>query len=286
MSDNEKRDTLPFRWIGRLPIYATTVLVMVELVGMFLVVFHATASSQGEWGTISTFGFSPWAFWKDWSLWQLVTYPWLNFPHFFFIVGLFFLYQFGLGLETFFGRPTYLKICVLLMLVPPLVKTIWWACGANTLPLHGNYELVIGIFVAYATLYPNVEQWNWITMKWLAFAGIVLASLMYFPRHDWQGLSVLWSTCAAAYALVRYERGQWTLPSLSLPSRRPKLRVLPKPSTPPRPMPKVEMDKTTADSEVDALLDKIAKSGIASLTPAEKARLEKAREELLKKERR
>ena len=39
----------------------------------------------------------------------------------------------------------------------------------------------------------------------------------------------------------------------------------------------------TATSEVDALLDKIAQSGIGSLTEKERARLESARAELLKK---
>jgi hypothetical protein len=37
-------------------------------------------------------------------------------------------------------------------------------------------------------------------------------------------------------------------------------------------------------AEVDALLDKIAKSGFASLTVAERARLDAARVELLKKD--
>jgi hypothetical protein len=75
------------------------------------------------------------------------------------------------------------------------------------------------------------------------------------------------------------------MPSLRMPRRRPKLRVLPKPSSPPRAIPRVELAETAADTEVDALLDKIAKTGLASLTASERARLEKAREELLKKER-
>jgi hypothetical protein len=40
------------------------------------------------------------------------------------------------------------------------------------------------------------------------------------------------------------------------------------------------------DSDVDALLDKIAKSGLASLSREDRAKLEKAREALLKKEQR
>jgi len=45
---------------------------------------------------------------------------------------------------------------------------------------------------------------------------------------------------------------------------------------------RVGLDKS-ATSEVDALLDKIAQSGIGSLTAKERARLESARAELLKR---
>jgi hypothetical protein len=38
--------------------------------------------------------------------------------------------------------------------------------------------------------------------------------------------------------------------------------------------------------DTDALLDKIAKSGLASLTPKERSQLEKASQELSKKDRR
>jgi hypothetical protein len=45
-----------------------------------------------------------------------------------------------------------------------------------------------------------------------------------------------------------------------------------------------EVEEEEANSEVDALLDKIAKSGIGSLTAKERKRLEKAREDLMKRE--
>jgi hypothetical protein len=45
-----------------------------------------------------------------------------------------------------------------------------------------------------------------------------------------------------------------------------------------------EEEEDEPTSEVDALLDKIAKSGIGSLTAKERKRLEKAREDLMKRE--
>ena len=44
-----------------------------------------------------------------------------------------------------------------------------------------------------------------------------------------------------------------------------------------------DIDFIECESEVDALLDKIAQSGIGSLTAKERARLESARAELLKR---
>jgi hypothetical protein len=63
--------------------------------------------------------------------------------------------------------------------------------------------------------------------------------------------------------------------------RKPKLRLLPPLEQPPGP----KRAKGTS-GDVDDLLDKIAKSGLHSLTAKEKARLQAAREELLRKERR
>ena len=54
--------------------------------------------------------------------------------------------------------------------------------------------------------------------------------------------------------------------------------VVPKPVAPPR----TEREVATM-AEVDALLDKIAVSGIGSLTPKERAKLEAAREDLMKR---
>jgi hypothetical protein len=76
-------------------------------------------------------------------------------------------------------------------------------------------------------------------------------------------------------------------PKISLGRKKPQLRVVPdlvrtvepKRVDPVRPR---VLDQT-ATSEVDALLDKIAQTGIGSLTEKDRARLESARAELLKK---
>ena len=100
---------------------------------------------------------------------------------------------------------------------------------------------------------------------------------MAISSRDLVGLITLWSTIGFAYGFVRFQQGHFRLPSFRFGRRTPKLRVLPdldrKPDT----------VRDTSMAEVDALLDKIAKSGIGSLTAKERARLDAARNDLLKK---
>ncbi len=282
MADSyEKRDTLPLTWIGRVPIYAATVVAALEVIG--LIVFAVLRAAHVP---LYYFAFSPVYFWKQYGLWTLLTYPLISEPNFFSLFSVYFIYRYGCDLEGYLGRRVFLRILFLLILLQPLICTAIWLMTGGNPGVVGNYAIAIGIFIACATLYPNAEVWNWMPMKWVAFAGLFLCALSFVPDHDWLGLSLLLAVAGAAHALVRYERGHWAMPQFRLPTRKPKLRVLPKPSAAPRRIPREELIEDTAtDSEVDLLLDKIAKSGIASLTAGERARLEKARQELLKRER-
>lgn len=260
----------PITWFRRVPVYLTTILIALLTLGMFATVFLATARAD-----VSLFAFAPPDFWRRGWLWQLFTYPLINPPSFFFLFGLFFFYWFGTDVERYLGRSRYLKLFLLLLATPPLVSTLWWWSGISA-GCYGSINLTIGYFVAFATLYPNLEYWGWITMKWLAFAGIVLSSMNYLPGHDWPGLTDLLATCGASFGYIRFLQGGG---SVEMPEgikrifrRRPKFRVVPR----------EEMDDDPLDS-IDPLLDKISKHGISSLTARERRQLERARENLLKK---
>ena len=66
---------------------------------------------------------------------------------------------------------------------------------------------------------------------------------------------------------------------------KPKLRIVPRRRDPEEALTRADFEDDEPESEMDALLDKIARNGLASLSPNERARLELAREELLKKDR-
>lgn len=267
-------DYQPIRYMGRVPVYATTIITAVFALG--LIVYTVLASSRIPPGFL--LGFRAESF-MDGALWQPLTYVFVNGPSFFSVLGLLCFYQWALETERYLGRVRFLKLFALLVLLLPLICGLWSALGVG-MQLAGNYELTAAFLVAFATLYPNIEFFGWIPLKWFAFACVAIGSLMYFPERNWPGLSLLWGECGAAFGFVRLiqhggsvEIGDF----LEKFKRKPKFRVLPSPGT------RASDDDDTM-GEADALLDKIAKTGIASLTAKERAKLEKARAALMKKD--
>jgi hypothetical protein len=156
--------------------------------------------------------------------------------------------------------------------------------GGRALPPYlDQYEILAALFIAFATLYPNLEYFGWVPVKYVAFACLAISALSFVGERDWVGFSVLLADCAAAFGLVRYmklggsvEFGDFAR-KLNPFRRRPKFRVLPSSGTPAR------ASGSASIESVDAILDKIAKSGFASLTAQERDQLESAREALMKK---
>ena len=269
MSSSNFNDYGPITWFRRTPIYATAILVAALAVGMFLTVILSAIGVRSEW-----FVFSPFSFWKQAGLWQLLTYPLLGKPDFFFVIGLFFFYRFGVDVERELGRTRFYQLLAILWGVPPLLLSVEWWIGLGNGYCFGSYNLSIGFFVAFASLYPNLSFWNWITMKWLAFAGIFLSTLNYLPEHDWLGLFGLLATCGVAFGYIRFLKQGVGFPAMikSFFRRKPKFKVVPKPKA-----------TWNVHDSIDPLLEKISKSGLASLTPAEREQLQRAREALMKK---
>ena len=116
------------------------------------------------------------------------------------------------------------------------------------------------------------------------------SNLPLLAANKWVELSQLWVTCLVGFAYTRHakelEYDDYQSPLAGLVKffqRKPKLRVLPPPAARSRHAREVEEDDD-AMGEVDALLDKIKESGMASLTPRERAKLEEARAALMKKD--
>jgi membrane associated rhomboid family serine protease len=270
-------DFRPVMWLRGHPLFVTHVIVLTYVVTM-LVAALAGPGAIAEWS--AWLGFSSELVHRG-QVWRIFTYGLVNPPSLWFVVDMLIIVWFGRELERFFGRKVFIRFYAALYLLTPVVFTLLGFFRPLTLVGEtGGFAL----FIAFATLYPGAVMLFNILAKWLAIIAVSLYSLLHLYARDFVGLTALWITLGFAHGFVRHEQGRLTLPKLALPSfrQRPRLRVLP------RPPPHAEIDQATieddASGEVDALLDKIARSGLASLTPAERARLEKAREDLMRRE--
>jgi len=216
------------------------------------------------------------------QVWRLFTYGLVNPPRevgFQFLFDMLMIAWFGRDVERYFGRRTFLLLYGCIYLVTPVLFT---AIG-GWLPVSRYGETgAFALFVAFATIYPGALMMFNVLAKWAAVILVGLFTLIALDARDVTGLITLWATCGFAFAFVRHHQGHFTLPSFRLWRRKPKLRVLP--DLPANKADSARGVKANSMAEVDALLDKIARSGISSLTSKERAKLDSARAELLKKD--
>jgi hypothetical protein len=275
-SDDDHR---PLMWVRDYAIYAAHFIVGVFVASMIVcaLVMFANSGHLLTWLTFDS------ADVLRGQVWRLFTYGLVNPPGqgygvVGFVIDMVMIVWFGRELEKFFGRQIFLRFYVGLYLLVPVLFTL---IGLRW-PMHLAGETgAFATFIAFATLYPNVMMMFNVLTKWVAIVLVAVYTLVALAYHDWLGLFSLWVTTLYAYGFVCYEQGRITLPSLRLPRRKPKLRVLPDLRT--EKTIEINAIKEDSASEMDALLDKIAQTGLASLTAKERSQLAKAREELMQK---
>jgi membrane associated rhomboid family serine protease len=270
----------PILWWRGYPVYAAHFLVGVLVASMLAttLLLFARLGPYLDW-----LGFSSAAVLRG-QIWRPFTYGLVNAPSISFALDMVMIVWFGREVERAFGRRAFLLLYAAIYLVKPVLFTLlgFW------LPTNFSGEVgAFALFVAFATLYPDAPLFFNILAKWAALALVGIFGLMALAARDWVTLLELLATSGLAYAGVRLQQGHFSLPRLRLVRRRPKLEVLPdlKPAAkatrevaPAAPPPIAKM------AEVDALLDKIAQSGIGSLSARERAQLEAARADLLKRD--
>lgn len=264
----------PVTWFRGYALYATHLIVMGFVASMIVTAFLTPAR-------LASLIFSSALVLKG-EIWRVLSYGLVNVPSLNFAIDMALTIWFGRELERFFGRRKFLILFAGLYLLSPALFTViglWHA-----LVLSGETG-AFAIFVAFATLYPNVPMFFNLLTKWLALILVGLFTLIAISQRDVMGLISLWASTGFAYVFVRYQMGDFTLPKFSLFQSRPKLRVLPDPVPAKKSAaPKVEATESSM-AEVDAVLDKIARSGIASLTAKERATLDAAGAQLTKRRR-
>ncbi len=271
----ENDDFEPLTWARGVPIYATTLLVALHvaalLAGWMAQALHIDPLSGPlvfRSAEVLRFG----------AIWQWATYvlvqP-LNNP-IFFAIEMFLLYAFGREVERYIGRRHYLLLYAILILTPPVLLTgLALVFPGFTFGLNGSGHVHFAIFVAFAALYPGVEFFLRIQARWLAGGLVALYAAFYLATHQWSSFCALLSDAGVALLFIGWMRGTVSMPRFSWGWRSPE-RVG-RAGGPAKP-PSIRRDPMET---IDPLLDKIASEGMESLTPGERAALEKAREELL-----
>src|SRR4030095_11076269 len=102
--------------------------------------------------------YSP-AVWPGGQVWRLFTYAFIHAPTpsglLWFAVEMYMLFVFGREVERFIGRRAYVGLYLVLLLLPPVILTLFgfWIRTA----MAGSGALHFAIFVAFVTIYPNAQ---------------------------------------------------------------------------------------------------------------------------------
>ncbi len=219
------------------------------------------------------------------QLWRLATYGLVNEPTLRFAIDMVLLVWFGRELEKFFGRRIFFGFYAGLHFITPLLFTF---LGFWQPTFLAGQTGALAVFVAFATLHPDTALFFGLLAKWIALILVGIFALMALAANDWIELLRLGATSGFAFAFVRYQQGRVGLPTMP----RLRLRLPPRnaPIAPRRatssaaPAARIAPAQPTPLAEVDALLDKINRSGIDSLTPQERSRLHAAQAHLARRQ--
>ena len=283
----ESQDRLPLTWWRGHPVYLAAVVALVGAATMVLTAILMAASPAA----ISAVGFSFENAFQKYYLWSIVTYVLVNPPSIWFVLSSFLLWRFGQQVEEHLGRRAFVKLLAGLLLITPLLLTLFGLAGNRGIWVSGMETLEFGVFLSFATLYPDarislilvtIEAWI------LAVILVGVYALAHLAARDWPGVLTLAGVALVAHGFTRYEQGIWSwqgAPAQIFPKRKSKKKAGARPvaqsasklnqpakaKTPVRP--------STAEPEtnpVDRILEKIHREGLSSLSPEERRVMEDA----------
>ena len=262
----ESQDRLPLTWWKQHPIYLAAI---IALVGVASMIVTAVLGYQ----VIGHFVFTFDQAFGQLHIWTPLTYVLVNPPSLWTLLGCYLLWSFGEAVERHLGRRSFVNLLLLLLLVSPLLVSVFGLFGVRSFSCAGMMQLEFGVFITFATLYPRAKISIIILTidAWLLAAVFVgVNALGSLAARDWSSLLLLAANVGTAYAFIRFEKGELKLPSMPKPA--PKARAsakAPKSQTP----------------TVNDILDKISHHGMQSLTVEERRILDQASDEMKRRSR-
>lgn len=267
----------PITWVGRVPVYATTVIVALYAACMVMV---AVLLASGSDDFLSRLSFSTEPVLRGFEIWRCFTFAFVNAPDPWFILSLVMVYIFGRDVEQHLGRKGFIRLYLaLLLLGPSLLIVASIATGQNFHLLQSPANFAV--FLAFAALYPEAQLIFQVPAKVFAWVLLGISLLQLLSVRQWPEMFVLLATSFLAWYAIRHRADlhldfMARLRPASHRTARPRLRVVPPP----------EDEPLDPHRIIDPLLDKISRDGLASLTRREREQLQRAREALLRQEQR
>jgi hypothetical protein len=276
----QSNDYRPLFWIAGRPIYAYTLLILVHIVAMIVTaICMAVLSPEVVRQALVLDTYQVRHAGEAWRLFSYVVFE----PSLWFIFAMGFLYFAGQQVEQFVGYKTFLKLYAALVVIPAVFLCLIGLVYPMAQIFPGGTESIFGVFVAFATIYPGIVLNIWfvnLTTKGWAWVLLGVYSLIDFAGHAWLSLVILWASAAVGYLGMRMigaGRGMTWLTDW-LEERQAKKLARQRNF-------KVLKDTQAAES-IDDILEKISKQGVGSLSARERAALERARTNLLKRDER
>jgi membrane associated rhomboid family serine protease len=245
------------------------------------------------------------------EVWRLITWPLLNQPDIWTVFSVFLLWWFGNQLEGDFGRVRFTKFILAVALVPAILTTgYYYLSGGLTISNLDSLGVInsraitlveLGVFVAFIAEHASAKFFFGIP-AWVMGAVIIAVDVLrYLGDRLFLALVFELVMAGSALLLVRAFGFGHDVPWVPL-VRLPKFLVSdgsgkttgkPRPTAAGRTRTVKKAKRSTAPTvgpwpgstggpvnstqhDVDRILDKIASSGMASLTPEERAQLEAA----------
>jgi membrane associated rhomboid family serine protease len=239
------------------------------------------------------------------QVWRLLTYAFLHSTGgmpWHIVFNMLFLWWFGHEMEELYGPREFAIFYLVSAFLGGVAYFLWSWLRGNVVPCVGASGAVTAVMVLYAFHYPSrvIRLWWFLPVPiWLFVAFQVAQDAFIFTTGMHSTTAVTVHLAGAAFGFGYY-KGNWRLAPLwqavtriRLPRRRPRVRVYEEEEETPvarRPQPAAQAPTgiTTTPSapqadehleaQVDAVLEKVARSGRDSLTEHEKALLVRASE--------
>ncbi|MGF1678268.1 MAG: rhomboid family intramembrane serine protease [Candidatus Methylacidiphilales bacterium] len=275
----------PLTYLRGFPVDVTTLLVLAHIVGMMAMAMTVSLMPGGSLQSVSQFvmwfGFDPSGAFLG-KPWTIMTYPFVHniaAEHIFFAVDMLIFYWFGREVERHIGHSAFLWFYALLVVLPAMAMAVIGLLIPAPM-LFGSRTLHFAVFIGFVTIYPNVQFFFGLVARWLAVGFLAIFTLKYLMTREFMMLSFLWTSTVLAWFLLKSAgvRGgfSWMESLHGWREKRHDDKI--------RNSQRVYDERRQQETQtVDALLEKISRQGMQSLSREERDILDRASKNLQKR---